>query len=188
MYGDRLQRAMNSKTELFAAKLKAYENRFQYLSPESMLREKRQYASELEECLRSFMEQKLTEKRHELAIWIQRFEGLSPLRKLNGGYAFVSDSDGHAVTEISQIKKRRQDLHRSNRWSHRSSCGSHQEGRAIMAETEAKKEEKSIEDTFGELDLLARKLEDKETPLEESFRLYRQGMELLKNLKRKTGY
>ena len=35
-----------------------------------------------------------------------------------------------------------------------------------MAETEAKKEEKSIEDTFGELDLLARKLEDKETPLE----------------------
>lgn len=105
MYGDRLQRAMNSKTELFAAKLKAYENRFQYLSPESMLREKRQYASELEECLRSSMEQKLTEKRHELAIWIQRFEGLSPLRKLNGGYAFVSDLDGHAVTEISQIKK-----------------------------------------------------------------------------------
>ena len=40
---------------------------------------------------------------------------------------------------------------------------------------EAKKEEKSIEDTFGELD-------DKETPLEESFRLYRQGMELLKDL------
>lgn len=47
---------------------------------------------------------------------------------------------------------------------------------------EAKKEEKSIEDTFGELDLLARKLEDKEIPLEESFRLYRQGMELLKDL------
>lgn len=47
---------------------------------------------------------------------------------------------------------------------------------------EAKKEEKSIEDTFGELYLLARKLEDKETPLEESFRLYRQGMELLKDL------
>ena len=45
---------------------------------------------------------------------------------------------------------------------------------------EAKKEEKSIEDTFGELDLLARKLEDKETSLEDSFNLYKQGMELLK--------
>ena len=47
-----------------------------------------------------------------------------------------------------------------------------------MAETEEKKEERSI----GELDQLARKLEDKDTPLEESFRLYRQGMELLKDL------
>ena len=51
-----------------------------------------------------------------------------------------------------------------------------------MAETEEKKEERSIEETFGELDQLARKLEDKDTPLEESFRLYRQGMELLKDL------
>ena len=105
IYGDRLQRAMNSKAELFSARLKAYEDRFRYLSPESVLREKHQYAADLEERLHSSMEYKLTEKRHELAIWIQRFEGLSPLRKLNGGYAFVSDAGGHAVTEISQIKK-----------------------------------------------------------------------------------
>ena len=51
-----------------------------------------------------------------------------------------------------------------------------------MAETEEKKEGKSIEETFGELDLLARKLEDRETSLEESFCLDRQGMELLKDL------
>ena len=41
-----------------------------------------------------------------------------------------------------------------------------------MAETEEKKEAKSIEETFGELDILAQKLEDRDTPLEESFRLY----------------
>ncbi len=51
-----------------------------------------------------------------------------------------------------------------------------------MAETEEKKEAKSIEETFGELDILAQKLEDRDTPLEESFRLYRQGMELLTDL------
>ena len=51
------------------------------------------------------MECRLTEKRHELAVWIQRFEGLSPLKKLNGGYAFVSAPNGHAVTKISQVKK-----------------------------------------------------------------------------------
>ena len=34
--------------------------------------------------------------------------------------------------------------------------------------------------TIGKI--LAQKLEDRDTPLEESFRLYRQGMELLKDL------
>lgn len=105
IYRERLQRGMNSKVELFAARLTAYETKLKYLSPESMLREKRQYAADLEERLRSSMECRLTEKRHELAVWIQRFEGLSPLKKLNGGYAFVSASNGHAVTKISQVKK-----------------------------------------------------------------------------------
>ena len=41
-------------------------------------------------------------------------------------------------------------------------------------------EEKSLEEVFAELDLLAEKLEDRETSLEDSFLLYRQGMELLK--------
>ena len=41
-------------------------------------------------------------------------------------------------------------------------------------------EEKTLEEAFTELDGLAEKLEDRETSLEDSFRLYRQGMELLK--------
>ena len=40
--------------------------------------------------------------------------------------------------------------------------------------------EKTIEDAFKELDLLAQKLEDRETSLEESFLLYKKGMDLLK--------
>ena len=41
-------------------------------------------------------------------------------------------------------------------------------------------EEKTLEESFTELDGLAEKLEDRETSLEDSFRFYRQGMELLK--------
>ena len=41
-------------------------------------------------------------------------------------------------------------------------------------------EEKTVEEAFTELDGLAEKLEDRETSLEDSFRFYRQGMELLK--------
>ena len=46
--------------------------------------------------------------------------------------------------------------------------------------SEQLQEEKPLEEMFTELDLLAGKLEDRETSLEDSFRLYRQGLELLK--------
>ena len=40
--------------------------------------------------------------------------------------------------------------------------------------------DRSLEEMFAELDLLAEKLENRDTSLEDSFILYRQGMELLK--------
>ena len=40
--------------------------------------------------------------------------------------------------------------------------------------------EKTINEAFEELDVLAQKLEDRDTSLEDSFLLYKQGMELLK--------
>ena len=50
-----------------------------------------------------------------------------------------------------------------------------------MAKTEKNdtqiQEEKSLEEVFAELDLLAEKLEDRETSLEDSFLLYRQGLD-----------
>ena len=41
-------------------------------------------------------------------------------------------------------------------------------------------EAKTIEEVFQELDNLAVKLEDSDTSLEDSFRFYKEGMELLK--------
>ena len=40
--------------------------------------------------------------------------------------------------------------------------------------------EKNIEDVFQELDVIAEKLESSDTSLEDSFCLYKKGMELLK--------
>lgn len=40
--------------------------------------------------------------------------------------------------------------------------------------------EKTIKEAFEELDVLVERLEDRETSLEDSFRLYQEGMELLK--------
>lgn len=41
-------------------------------------------------------------------------------------------------------------------------------------------EEQTLEEAFGQLEELAQKLEDSETSLEDSFRFYKKGMELLK--------
>lgn len=50
-----------------------------------------------------------------------------------------------------------------------------------MTEKENNKDgEKTINEAFAELDVLAQKLEDRDTSLEDSFLFYKQGMELLK--------
>ena len=46
--------------------------------------------------------------------------------------------------------------------------------------SEQTSQEETLEEVFAQLDDLAEKLEDKETSLEDSFNLYKQGMELLK--------
>lgn len=47
-----------------------------------------------------------------------------------------------------------------------------------MAET--KQEEKTLEDSFRELDFMIQKLESREITLDESFKVYNEGMQLLK--------
>lgn len=48
-----------------------------------------------------------------------------------------------------------------------------------MTEQDTEKK-KTIEEAFQELEVLAEKLEDNNTSLEDSFRFYKEGMELLK--------
>ena len=45
---------------------------------------------------------------------------------------------------------------------------------------EQTKDQKTIEEVFTQLDVLADRLEDRDTSLEDSFALYKKGMELLK--------
>ena len=58
---------------------------------------------EIEDRLRSGMERKLEQARSELAIRTQKLEGVSPLRHLDRGYAYVSDEAGHGVTSVTQV-------------------------------------------------------------------------------------
>ena len=80
---ERLDRAMLGKIDIARTRLGQYQVRMQYLSPETRLREKRQFLADMEDTLRDAMEQKLLGARHSLSLYLERFSGLSPLRKLN---------------------------------------------------------------------------------------------------------
>ncbi len=49
-----------------------------------------------------------------------------------------------------------------------------------MSENKEQQKEMTLSEAFGELEKLAQQLEDRETGLEDSFALYRRGMELLR--------
>lgn len=103
----RLQARMTGKVALARQQAEGYRRTLGYLSPENQIREKRMYLISAEEKLTRQMEQLLQKKRHALQLYIERMKGLSPLEKLNQGYAYV-EKDGRAVKKIAQVSS--QDL------------------------------------------------------------------------------
>ena len=102
-YRERLERGISGKISLDRARLAQYQTRFQYLSPQSRLRDNRETLVRLEDALRNAMDGKIQAYRHTLGIYLERFRGLSPLGKLNQGYSFVTDARGRAVTSIAGV-------------------------------------------------------------------------------------
>lgn len=102
-FRERIQRAMQNRMELYKSKMSQYQMRMQYLSPQSRLREMRQYLADLEEKMQAGMEGKLFDCRSRLSIYLEKFQGLSPLRKLNQGFSYVSNEKNHTVTSIKEV-------------------------------------------------------------------------------------
>ncbi|HIR93083.1 MAG TPA: exodeoxyribonuclease VII large subunit [Candidatus Egerieimonas intestinavium] len=104
-YRERLEGSLWGRMELLKSRLEHYRTKLTYLSPVQQLREKRQYLADTQEQLEAAMNGKLEQSRHRLQIYLERFRGLSPLEKLNQGFSYVENSQGRAVTRISQVKE-----------------------------------------------------------------------------------
>lgn len=99
MLGDQMQKAVTRRRD----QLESYERIFRHLSPESKLNEKRQRLMETEDRMRLMMDRKLEQAKGRMALYAQQLNGLSPLRQLERGYAYVTDEQGQCVTGISQL-------------------------------------------------------------------------------------
>ena len=103
-YQRRMDQLLFQKLETARLHIEKYQTRIKYLSPENRLRENRKYAIDLEETITRRMEQILTDRKHRFALLSERMVGVSPLKKLSQGYAYVQDVQGKTLTDANQVK------------------------------------------------------------------------------------
>lgn len=96
--------SIERKLEENCTRLKQQELKFQVLSPEQKLLEKRQRLLSVVNKLEYNINKILSERKHRLALYAQKLQGLSPLISLERGYAYVQDKDGASVRSVKQIK------------------------------------------------------------------------------------
>lgn len=100
----RMNRSMTGTIRVNRLRLKELDVRLSYLHPRHKLQDQQQRLIELEEELRTLMRDRVKEARHRLAIQIEKLNGLSPVRKLNQGFAYVEEADGGVVKSIRQVE------------------------------------------------------------------------------------
>ncbi len=100
-----LKKSMFQRIQTERTKIEKYRLKMNYLHPGTKLKQHRQRAMELEDKLRLAMERKMTTSKQQLAIYIERMRGLSPLVKLNQGFSYVASADGKVMKSIKDVKK-----------------------------------------------------------------------------------
>lgn len=101
----RLQQGMEQRIRDNRQKLAQKKLRLQLVSPGARIREQKMYALSLEEQLHNRMRGLLQDKRHRMAIYVERMKGLSPLEKLNSGFSYVADEEEKNIRSISQVRE-----------------------------------------------------------------------------------
>ena len=126
LYRQVLERSMERRMEKLHFRLDQCGMRLKLLSPQRQLNDRRQRLADMENRLERMLEEELgasrrrledrkrrleaqmaaglTEGKHRLALLSGRLDGVSPLKKLGGGYGFVTDARGRAFTSIAQAE------------------------------------------------------------------------------------
>ena len=104
-YKRQMEQIMGQKNHITRLRLQQLEAKLHSLSPESKLRENRMHVARMEQRLEQLMQQIMTDRRHKVALLAERLEGVSPLRKLSSGYAYVTNDVNKAVTTTEEVKE-----------------------------------------------------------------------------------
>lgn len=103
-YKRTLVRLMEKKLEFSRSKLEFYETHMKYHRPDEMLRQKRQFVSDMWDRLDGIISLILERRKTKLMALSDKLNVLSPLNRLSGGYAYVTDENGAPLKSISKVK------------------------------------------------------------------------------------
>lgn len=103
-YSERCMGLMNRRIEEAKRGLKTMEVQLLKLSPESRLADRKHKLATLSDRLDGIMSEALRSRRSRLEVLTAGLDGLSPLKKLSGGYSYVSGPSGRAVTTIEAVR------------------------------------------------------------------------------------
>ncbi len=103
-YKHRLARSILRQVETSAERLGFLEDKLQGRHPEQQIREQRQRITNLEDRLTVLITQLCRERKHEFALLAGRLDSVSPLKKLQSGYAYVSDEEENMIDSAHGLK------------------------------------------------------------------------------------
>ena len=99
----RMERSMGRSIYMARQRLEYEKTKLRLLSPQNRLNENRRRLLAYEEKISERMTKTWTKKKHELMLLANTLEGLSPVKKISSGYAYV-ESKGKSVKTVKEIQ------------------------------------------------------------------------------------
>lgn len=103
-YEELMTRKMSWKISTYRSLLEQKKLRLEYANTLSQLQQKRQRLLDIEDKLERGIHGKLERKKYRFAILSERLEGMSPLKKLSQGYAFLTDEKRKPIKSVKKVK------------------------------------------------------------------------------------
>ncbi|RKD33278.1 exodeoxyribonuclease VII large subunit [Lacrimispora algidixylanolytica] len=126
LYRNTLKKTMERKMERYRFHANQYGLRLKYFDPKRSIRESRQrlfdleikfqtllllktagYKTEVAQValrMKTLLDKQAVRDRHRLELFANRLEAQSPLKKIGGGYGFVTDKKDHRINSVTQVK------------------------------------------------------------------------------------
>lgn len=102
-YGDKLERVMDFRLRQASQKSEAFRSRLVSLRPDNRLQAKQERLSALRHRLVMLMQSRIDRCQSRLQVMAGKLDGLSPAKKLVGGFGYVTDHQGCKVVTATQL-------------------------------------------------------------------------------------